>query len=456
MCRVSDDVRKTDVIPGEALQARKVGKAKVVSWALWDWATQPFATVITTFVFGVYITSSAFGADTDKLSIDYGWAMAAVGVVIALLAPVLGQGSDRSGHRMRNLLITTVLLALISASLWFVAPAPEYFWLGVALLGVGNVVAEIANVNYYSAIDQVSTPENVGRVSGLGWGMGYLGGITIMVLIVATLPVTKPDGIRTAMLLCGLWTVVFSIPIFVMLKDRKPATPHEGVGVVGSYVELGRSIMRLWRGSRETLYFLVASAVFRDGLAGVFAFGAILAQGTFQFEFTEVLIFGVAANLVAGLSTLLFGMLDDKLGPKAVITFSLSSMVVLGLLVFFLHAQGKIVFWVCGLLLTLFVGPAQSASRSYLARLVPEGQTGEIFGLYATTGRAVSFLSSTAWAASISLAVMLSGGNEESVQYAGILGIVVVLGLGLVVLVPIKDPKRARECALEHDGVAQP
>ena len=356
MCRVSDDVRKTDVIPGEALQARKVAKAKVFSWALWDWATQPFATVITTFVFGVYITSSAFGADTDKLSIDYGWAMAAVGVVIALLAPVLGQGSDRSGHRMRNLLITTVLLALISASLWFVAPAPEYFWLGVALLGVGNVVAEIANVNYYSAIDQVSTPENVGRVSGLGWGMGYLGGITIMVLIVATLPVTKPDGIRTAMLLCGLWTVVFSIPIFVMLKDRKPAAPHEGVGVVGSYVELGRSIMRLWRGSRETLYFLVASAVFRDGLAGVFAFGAILAQGTFQFEFTEVLIFGVAANLVAGLSTLLFGMLDDKLGPKAVITFSLSSMVVLGLLVFFLHAQGKIVFWVCGLLLTLFVG----------------------------------------------------------------------------------------------------
>lgn len=448
MLRVSESVTKTEMVPGEALRFTKASKAKVVSWALWDWATQPFATVITTFVFGVYITSSAFGADTDKLSIDYGWAMAAVGVLIALLAPVLGQGSDRSGHRMRNLLITTALLAVISASLWFVAPSPEYFWLGVALLGVGNVVAEIANVNYYSAIDQVSTPENVGRVSGLGWGMGYLGGITIMVLIVATLPVTEPDGIRTAMLLCGLWTVVFSIPIFVMLKDRKPATPQERVGVVGAYVELGRSIKRLWHSSRATLYFLVASAVFRDGLAGVFTFGAILASGTFQFEFTEVLIFGVVSNLVAGLSTLLFGMLDDKLGPKAVITFSLVSMVVLGLLVFFLHGQGKIVFWVCGLLLTLFVGPAQSASRSYLARLAPEGQTGEIFGLYATTGRAVSFLSSTAWAVSISLAAMLSGGDEESVQYAGILGIVVVLGLGLVVLIPIKDPKHARERAL--------
>lgn len=445
---MSDTVTNPELVPGEALRTTRASRAKVLSWALWDWATQPFATVITTFVFGVYITSSAFGADTDQLSVNYGWAMAAVGVIIALLAPVLGQGSDRSGHRMRNLLITTVLLAVISASLWFVAPAPAYFWLGVGLLGVGNVVAEIANVNYYAAIDQVSTPDNVGRVSGIGWGLGYLGGITIMVLIVATLPVTTPDGIRTAMLLCGAWTALFSIPIFVMLKDHKPDVQPRRVGVVGSYVELGRSIARLWRNSRQTLYFLVASAVFRDGLAGVFTFGAILASGTFGFEFTEVLIFGVAANLLAGLSTLLFGMLDDRVGPKAVITFSLISMVVLGLLVFLFHAQGKIVFWVCGLLLTLFVGPAQSASRSYLARLAPEGQTGEIFGLYATTGRAVSFLSSTAWAVSISLAAVLSGGSEESVQYAGILGIVVVLGLGLAVLIPIKDPKKTREQAL--------
>ena len=125
MLRVSEVMTNTEMVPGEALRSTKASKAKVVSWALWDWATQPFATVITTFVFGVYITSSAFGADTDKLSIDYGWAMAAVGVLIALLAPVLGQGSDRSGHRMRNLLITTVLLAVISASLWFVAPSPE-------------------------------------------------------------------------------------------------------------------------------------------------------------------------------------------------------------------------------------------------------------------------------------------------------------------------------------------
>ncbi len=435
------------VTPGEALRSTRASRGKVFSWALWDWATQPFATVITTFVFGAYIVSSYFGEDTDKLSVDYGWAMAGVGIIIALLAPVLGQGSDRSGHRMRNLFITTMLLAAISASLWFVAPSPSYFWLGVALLGVGNIVAEIANVNYYAAIDQVSTPGNVGRVSGLGWGLGYLGGITIMLLIVIMLPALKAPEIRTAMLLCGAWTVVFSIPIFVNLRDKKPEIAPERIGVIGAYRELFSSIKRLWKTARHTLYFLIASAVFRDGLAGVFTFGAILAMGTFQFEFKEVMIFGIVANLVAGISALLLGLLDDKVGPKAVIMLSLISMVFCGVAIFIFHDAGKTVFWIFGLLLTLFVGPAQAASRSYLARLAPEGQTGEIFGLYATTGRAVSFLSSTAWAVSISLAVMLTGGNEDSVQYAGILGIVVVLAIGLLVLIPIKDPSRAKTLA---------
>ncbi len=447
--RVAKQVIDSTVVPGEALRARRAGLGKVVAWALWDWATQPFATVITTFVFSAYIVSTSFGDDTDRLSINYGWAMAAVGVVIALLAPVLGQGSDRSGHRMRNLFVATMLLAALSASLWFVAPDPSYFWLGVGLLGLGNIVAEIANVNYYASIDQVSTPANVGRISGLGWGLGYLGGIAILLLIVAIFDELKAPAIRASMLLCGAWTVLFSIPIFVALKDRRPAVAPERIGVLGAYRELFRSIRRLWDTSRETLYFLVASAIFRDGLAGVFTFGAILAVGTFGFETTDVITFGIVANLTAGISAALFGLLDDRVGPKRVIVGSLTSMVVLGSLIFLLHDRGPTVFWVCGLLLTLFVGPAQSASRSYLARLAPEGQTGEIFGLYATTGRAVSFLSSTAWALAISVAVAVAGGTEESAQYAGILGIVLVLAVGLLVLLPIKDPKRVRQRVVE-------
>ncbi|MEZ5087982.1 MAG: MFS transporter [Tessaracoccus sp.] len=422
-----------------ALGHQSVPPRKVLAWAMWDWGTQPFATVVTTFVFSVYLVSSVFG-DNDELSVQLSAVMAVSGVLIALLAPVLGQGSDRSGKRMFNLRWQTWLLAAVCAAMYFVAPEPQYFLLGAVLLGVGNIVAEIANVNYYASIDQVSTPRNVGRVSGIGWGMGYLGGIVILLLIIAVRGAEfGPDDVRVAMLFCGGWTLLFTIPTFLSIRDKPRAKPAEKVGVLAAYRELWFSLRRIYRTSPSTLHFLVASAIFRDGLAGVFLFGGVLAEGTFGFTFFEVVVFGVVANVTAGVSTMAFGALDDKIGPKNVIIISLGSMVVLGLLIFFLHSHGTIVFWVCGLLLTLFVGPAQSASRSYLARLIPAGKSGEVFGLYATTGRAVSFLSPMAFGGAITVAAFIGGPGKW--QFAGILGIVVILLVGLLVLLPVKpDP----------------
>ena len=208
--------------PDGALASTKAPTRKVIAWAFWDWGTQPFATVITTFVFAVYLTSSAFG-EKDEVTMKLAWATGIAGLFIALLAPVLGQGSDRTGKRMFHLRWQTWLLAAICAAMYFVAPAPEYFLLGAVLLGGGNVVAEIANVNYYAAIDQVSTPSNVGRVSGLGWGLGYLGGITILLVIIALMGTGfDADQVRLSMTLCGVWTVVFTIPVFLALKDRRP------------------------------------------------------------------------------------------------------------------------------------------------------------------------------------------------------------------------------------------
>lgn len=428
--------------PTGALGTVKAPTKKVLAWAFWDWGTQPFNTVITTFVFAVYLTSSAFG-DKDDVTMKLAWATGLSGLLIALLAPVLGQGSDRSGRRMFHLRWQTWLLAAICAAMYFVAPAPEYFLLGAVLLGAGNVVSEIAAVNYYAAIDSVSTPRNVGRVSGLGWGMGYLGGITILLLILAVLGSDfGPMDVRLSMLICGAWTLVFTIPIFVALKDPARKAPVASLGVAGSYRELFASIRRLWRTSPNTLFFLIASALFRDGLAGVFAFGGVLAQGTFGFEFSEVVMFGVAANVIAGLATIGFGLLDDRIGPKPVIIVSLACLVALGLGVFFLHDGGKGVFWVLGLLMCLFVGPAQSASRSFLARLIPEGMSGEMFGLYATTGRVVSFLSPTLFGLAIALGASLTTGTGESSQHWGILGVVAVLAAGLVVALRVKQPPR--------------
>lgn len=436
---------------------RPRGARKIAAWALWDWGTQPFATVITTFVFAVYITSDKFGSEYNTsmaMSISTGIA----GLCIALLAPVLGQSSDRRGLRMRSLRWSTWTIAAISAALFFVRPDPAYLVLGLALLGVGAVVAEIANVNYYALLDDIATPENVGKVSGFGWGMGYLGGIVMLLVLffgliqpeVGWFGVTNTDAmdVRVSMILCGVWTLLFTVPLFLAIRDKPLAAPVPRIGIRASYRELFVSIARIWRTSRQTAYFLLASALFRDGLAGVFTFGAVIAARTFGLSSGEVIMFGAAANIIAGLATIAFGYLDDHLGPKTVIMISLISLVMLGFGIFIFGRQlavggldeagGRSAFWVLGLLLTVFVGPAQSASRSFLARVIPEGKSGEIFGLYVTTGRAVSFLSPLAFGGAVWLGSVLTG-NQDT-QYWGILGIVVILILGALVMIPVKAP----------------
>jgi len=178
-----------------------------------------------------------------------------------------------------------------------------------------------------------------------------------------------------------------------------------------------------------------------DGLAGVFTYGAVLAKLVFGFSTGEVIVFGVVANVVAGLATIVFGHLDDRTGPKRVILISLGALVGLGSCIFLLHDRGPVVFWIFGIAMTLFVGPAQSASRSFLARLIPEGHSGEVFGLYATTGRAVSFLASSLWVLSLWLGSFLVPAGESAVHF-GILGIVLVLAAGLVVMIPVREAQQ--------------
>jgi UMF1 family MFS transporter len=190
-------------------------------------------------------------------------------------------------------------------------------------------------------------------------------------------------------------------------------------------VVLYRDIKGLWRTSRRTFWFLLASAVFRDGLSGVFAFGAIIGGVSFGFSADQVIVFGIAANLVAGISTVLVGIADDRFGPRSVILSTLSIIVVAGLGVVFLRDLGPIVYWVGGLTLSACVGPAQAASRSYLARVTPAGKESEIFGLYATTGRASSWMSSLLWTVTIA---------ATGATIWGTLGIVAVVLFGLVLM----------------------
>lgn len=444
-------------VAGIELQAgRVIPKRQVISWALWDWGSAAFNAVITTFVFTVYLTSSgfvdpavvaaketnpsAYDAALAGLSSGLALALTVAGLVIALLAPVLGQRSDTSGRRKLWLGINTGVVVIVTALLFFVEADPGFFAYGAILIAIGNIFFEIASVNYNAMLVQVSTPTTIGKVSGLGWGSGYLGGIVLLLLLYVGFiagdgpywfGVTSDGGmnIRMVALFAAAWTLIFSLPVLFAVPEAVPSAVRERVNFFRSYGVLIKDIQRLFRESRPTFYFLLASAVFRDGLAGVFTFGGVLAAVTFGFSAGEVLIFGIAANVVAGIGTILSGLFDDRFGAKPVIIVSLSGLIVAGMAVFFAHDAGATAFWIGGLSLSLFVGPAQSASRTFLARVTPAGREGEVFGLYATTGRAVSFLAPGMFALFISL---------FGAQYWGILGIVLVLVAGLVLFIPVK------------------
>lgn len=421
----------------------------VISWGLWDWGSAAFNAVVTTFVFSVYLTSGSFG-DEDSTSQALSIGMTIAGFAIALLAPVTGQRSDRSGKPRRMLGIFTAIVVALTACMYFIEPDPSYLWLGIIILGVANVFFSLCDVNYNGLLNSVSTPENRGRISGIGWGMGYLGGIVLLLVVyfgfinpeVTWLGIPNEDsmGIRLSMLVAAAWFGIFALPLFLSKNHKdsgtRSAQPKESF--VASYKRLWHTLVALFRSNPHVVWFLLAAAIYRDGLAGVFQYGGVIAQGTFGFSSSDVILFAIASNVVAGISTILAGTLDDKIGPKRVIVGSLILLIASALAVFFFHAAGTIAFWILGLILSACVGPAQSASRSYLARIIPEGREGEIFGLYATTGRAVSFLAPLMFALSIGVGrlVLPEGANA---QYWGILGIALVLTAGLALMAKVSS-----------------
>ncbi len=426
------------VASGEQLPER-TRRGPVIAWGLWDWGSAAFNAVATTFVFTVYLTSSPFG-DTTTTSAALSWALAGAGIVVLLTAPIIGQRTDASARRKLWLAINTAVVVVCLALMFFVREDPVYLWFGLGLLAVGTVFYELAAVNYNAILAQVSSARSVGKVSGFGWGMGYIGGIVLLLIVyfgfihpdVGLFGVTDADGlsVRVSMVIAAVWFALSALPVFFAVPENKPVgLGRARVGFFASYGVLVRDIARLWRESRHTVYFLLASAIFRDGLTGVFTFGGVLAAGTFGFSKGDVIIFAIAANVVAGVATISSGALDDRFGPKPLIVVSLVGLVVSGLCVFFFHSGGATVFWVFGLILCLFVGPAQSASRTFLARLIPPGREGEVFGLYATTGRAAVFI------APLFFGIFVTIGGA---QYWGILGIVLVLFVGLVLLLPVR------------------
>ena len=419
-------------------------KRGTFAWALWDWAEQPFPTIMQTFIFPVYLAGAvaAKGTNSDAL---LGLATGIAGVLVAIMAPVFGRRSDEAGKRKFWLMINTYLLVAVMIAAFFVMPDPSFLLFGLVLYGVGSVIQESAFINYYAMLRQVSTPKSIGRISGLAWGLGYAGGILLLCIslfgfilpgTIFGIAVTDSLNIRIVFLFSAIWFALFSIPLFRSVPEIEAREGLKKESIIQSYVKLWSQLKSLHRQAPETLKFLISSAIYRDGLAGVFTFGAVLGSLAFGFSQTEIILFGIAANIVAGIGAAVGGFLDDKLGSRAVIIISLIGLLIAGSAVFIFASAGVITYWIGGLSLCLFVGPAQAASRTFVSRFTPPGREGEVFGLYQTTGRAVSFLSGFMWAGSITVASIVF--NIKDATIFGVIGLMIILLVGLILLLQVK------------------
>lgn len=454
--RYSVGVTTPPTDPSRAVPAAPgTSRRPVVPWILWDAGMATVNAVMTTFVFSVYLTGKSFG-EPGHTSVVLSVGTACAGVVVAATAPVVGQRADRAGARRRALVLSMCAVVLGTALCFLARPDPAFLWLGVGLLSLTNVFAEISTVHYNALLPAVSTPRTVGRVSGLGWAAGYVGGILALAIVLfgfvtpglLGLPTEDAVNIRAVALFSAVWTLAFSLPLFVRFPSAAavPVPAEDRAETVAeSYRRLGRTLARLYREEPAVLRFFLASAVFRDGLAGVFAYGGVLAMGTFGFSQGQVVVFAIAGNVVAALGALLGGRLDDRIGPLRVVIGSLAGLLCAAAPLLVLRGQGW--FWLFGLCLCAFVGPAQSAARTYLSRLTSPGTEGEYFGLYSTTGRAMSFLAP----ALFGLFAWLLGA-----QIWGVLGIMAVLAAGLVLALRLPPAGTPDAADRRQDGERTP
>jgi UMF1 family MFS transporter len=420
---------------------------KVVwSWAFYDWANSAFTTLVVTFIYSTYFTK-AMAPDEITGTAWWSRAVAVSALLTAVLSPILGAGADRAGARKRFLAVATALCIGATTLLGFVPPGMANAGIiALTLFVIADISFETGYVFYNAFLPTIASPERIGRVSGYGWGLGYVGGLVCM--LIALVGFVRPEvpwfglsteagfNVRATNFLVAIWFLVFSIPLFLFVPERRLTGVRVDPGA--ALRELGRTVRAIGR-YREMVRFLIARLVFNDGLVTVFAFGGIYAAGTFGMSLSEVILFGVVLNLASGLGAFGFGFVDDKIGGKKTIVVTLVALIVAtGIAVW---APTRVWFWIAGILIGLFVGPNQSASRSLMGRFVPERHQAEFFGFFAFSGKATSFLGP-----------LLLGFVAQAVgsQRAGVATVIAFFVVGGILLTTV-DERRGVAAAGEGD-----
>jgi UMF1 family MFS transporter len=414
-------------------------RRRIFAWCMYDWANSAFTTLVVTFIYSTYF-ANAIAPDEITGTTLWSRAVSFSALAIALLSPILGAMADRGGTRRGFLVATSLTCIVATAALAFVAPGSEGAILtALVLFVVANVGFEVGMVFYNSFLLHIAPPGQVGRISGYAWGLGYIGGVACMVLALlgfvglgdnpGFLGLDTSEGfhVRATNLLVAGWFFLFAIPTFLWVRGADDPLPGTPLSVKGAFLEI-RDTVREVGTYRQVARFLLARMIYNDGLVTIFAFGGIYAMGTFGMSFSDVIVFGIALNVSAGAGAFVFGHLEDRVGARRTVLFSIVALILTTLMAVLGPTVGWL--WAAGILIGLCAGPNQSSSRSMLARMVPRKKQGEFFGLYAMSGKLTAFVGPLA----LGIATDVFGN-----QRAGVASILVLFVVGGALLLLVDE-----------------
>ncbi|MEI2299088.1 MFS transporter [Ensifer sp. MJa1] len=462
----------------------RASRAGIAGWMMFDWAAQPFFTVITTFIFGPYFVSR-LTEDHALGQAMWGYTLTVSGIIIAVLSPVLGSIADATGPRKPWIAFFAVIKIVSLAMLWFAAPGSPILYPAIFMI-LATVAAEFSIVFNDSMMPRLVPEKDVGRISNIAWGLGYLGGMIVLIAVVALLAGSPEDGKTAAGIdplfgldpakgedaritgpISAIWYLAFILPMFLFTPDATRATMSLGKATVTGLRELKGTLVELKERS-GILRFLVARMIFQDGVNGLLALGGTFAAAMFSWQTLELGIYGIILNIVAIGGCLCASWLDAHLGSKTIVTTSLVCLTVatigivstgpgftlFGLMPLSTADSGALfgtaaekAYILYGLLVGIAFGPVQASSRSYLARSVSLDEAGRYFGLYALSGRATSFLAP----ASVATITLATGSAR-----IGMMALIAFLVVGLMILLrtpyPADDGRKKAAAPFGRDG----
>lgn len=434
--------------------ARSAAQKRIWGWWWFDWASQPYNTLLITFIFGPYVVSMV--GDGSRAQTIWGYGIAVAGVLLAVFAPWLGAIADKSGRRMGFIWFFSLMYVVGAWGLWWSAPADFDIWRVMLVFCIGLIGMEFATIFTNAMMPDLAPREELGKVSGSGWAWGYVGGLLsliIMLLLLAEgsngktligidpifgLDAATREGTRSVGPLTAIWYVVFMIPFFWWVREpKKPGALSIGAAISGAWPELKGTLRALPR-NRSLFAFLGSSMLYRDALNGIYTFGGIFAAGVLGWSVVSVGVFGILAATTGAIFAWLGGKADSRYGPKPVIMLNVIVLGFVALAIAFVSRTSvfgmpvgpesnlpDIAFYVLGAIIGAGGGSLQAASRTMMVRQGDEQKMTEGFGLYALSGKATAFLAP----GSIAIATDITGS-----QQLGILPVAGLFLLGLILL----------------------